>query len=684
MNLLVISYLTSAISFSLLGIGLLFKLKWQQRSTALTAACLVTALWGIANVLGVYISFFHFIFEILEILRDILWLVFIWEVSSDSGKSRPLEFIASGGKPWLFFAALLLFTVYVQFSKPLPASFLFVAHIFMFVLLAVLGMVSIEQLFRNAHPESRWGIKFMSMGVGIIFSYDFYMYSDAMLFRHIDASLWSARGFVNAFAVPLILVSVIRNPQWSLRVRTSRQVVFHTMALSGSGAYLLVMAAAGYYIRIMGGSWGAVLQIAFFFGATVLLLIIFFSGGMRSKLRVMLSKHFFSYKYDYREEWLRFTRTLLASKPNEQIYEAAIHAIAALVESPAGALWMEQEAGTGFVCFAHHNMAMPELVVPPHDSMIRFLLRSKWVINIDEYRPNPGLYGDLVMPEWLLALDSAWLVVPLMLYENLLGFIVLAAPRAEVQFNWEVCDLLKAAGHQLANHLAQKRANDALVVAKQFDSFNRMSAFVVHELKNLIMQLSLMVSNAEKHGGNPEFQADMLLTVENSVQKMNHLLQQLRTNSQAAEQRTVVDIYPLLKDVIQEKAAYRPAPQLLGDRGITVLANRDMLGRVIGHLIQNACEATRNEGKVDVRLKTAGDFALIEVEDNGKGMDENFIREHLFRPFDSTKRSGMGIGAYECLTYVRELGGALVVSSVPTQGSLFKLTLPLVKPRSGD
>lgn len=405
----------------------------------------------------------------------------------------------------------------------------------------------------------------------------------------------------------------------------------------------------------------------------------FFFGGVRSKLRVTLSKHFFYYKYDYREEWLRFTRTLLASKPNEQIYEAAIQAIAALVESPAGALWMEQETGAGFVCFAHHNMAMPQLIVSPQDSMILFLLRSKWVINIDEYLPNPGLYGDLVMPEWLLALESAWLVVPLMLYEKLLGFIVLASPRAEVQFNWEVRDLLKAVGHQLANHLAQKRANDALVVAKQFDSFNRMSAFVVHELKNLVMQLSLMVSNAEKHGGNPEFQADMLLTVENSVQKMNHLLQQLRADSQTPEQRTGVDMYLLLKDVLQEKAAYRPTPQLMADPGITVLAIREKLGRVIGHLIQNACEATQDEGRVEVRLTSKSNFALIEIEDNGKGMDENFIREHLFRPFDSTKKSGMGIGAYECQTYVRELGGTLEVSSVPQRGSLFKLTLPLVK-----
>ncbi len=680
MNLLVISYLTTAVFFSLLGSGLLFNLKWQQRSTALTAACLITAFWGLTNALGVHSLFFQFVSELLEILRDAMWLAFTWEVSSASGKSRPLEFITSGSRPRFFFAALILVAVYIHFSKPVPVSFPYLAYIFMHVVLAVTGMVSIEQLFRNAHPDSRWGIKFMSLGVGIIFSYDFYVYSDAMLFRHIDASLWIARGFVDAFAVPLILVSVIRNPQWKLRVRTSRQVVFHTMALFGSGAYLLVMAAAGYYIRIIGGTWGAVLQIAFFFGATVLLLIIFFSGGARSKLRVMLSKHFFSYKYDYREEWLRFTRTLLASKPNEQIYEAAIQAIAALVESTGGALWMEQEVGTGFVCLAHHNMAMPSLIVPSRDSMIRFLLRSKWVINIDEYRPDPEKYGDLIMPDWLLALDTAWLVVPLMLYEQVLGFIVLAAPRTEVQFNWEVSDLLKAAGHQLASHLAQKRANDALVVAKQFDSFNRMSAFVVHELKNLIMQLSLMVSNAEKHGNNPEFQADMLLTVENSVQKMNHLLQQFHTNSATGEQRKVVELYALLEEVIQEKAAYRPTPRLSGDRGITLVANREMLGRVIGHLIQNACEATQNEGKVDVRLKSMGEFVLIEVEDNGKGMDENFIREHLFRPFDSTKRSGMGIGAYECLTYAHESGGTLEVSSVPDRGSLFKLTLPLVKP----
>ena len=669
-SLITASYLSAALAFAFLGVSLLASWRGQYRGVLLTLACLVTAIWAFLNTFAG--DRFILARAAMEVIRSAVWLFFIWEVLAGAKDIVTLQLRAFRAALISVSLLLLALTVYVH-SVPSDLSiFDITGH----VMLAILGMVLVEQLFRNTHPDSRWGIKFVCLATGAMFAYDFFLYSDAMLFHRIDPDIWMARGVVNAIISPLIMVSAARNPQWSLRVHISRHVVFHTATLLGAGIYLLLMAAVGYYIRMFGGTWGSVLQIAFFFGASMLLLTIFFSGSMRARLRVLLSKHFFTSKYDYREEWLRFTRTLLTSGQNGQIYEAAIRAIAVLVESPAGALWMAQEPGSAYVCVSRWNIPAAEAAVSADDPMVIFMAKSQWVVNLDEYQPDRASYCDFEIPEWLMQLKDAWIVVPLLLQERLLGFIVLAQPRSNIHFNWEVSDLLKTAAHQLANHLAQKQATDALLVAKQFDSFNRMSAFVVHDLKNLVAQLSLMLSNAEKHKNNPEFQEDMLSTVQNSVDRMNRLLSQLRSGGTLMVKE--VALFSLLRSVLETKAALKPRPMLkVEDERLHVRADADKLTRVIGHIVQNACEATHYDGRVDVRLYAHDKFAVVDVEDSGKGMDKDFIRDRLFRPFDSTKNSGMGIGAYECQEYICELGGRIEVKSIPDKGTLFVIFIPL-------
>ena len=181
--------------------------------------------------------------------------------------------------------------------------------------MAVLGMLLVEQLYRNKPEQERWAIKFACLGIGGMFAYDFYLYSDAMLFHEINPDIWAARGVVNALTVPLIAVSVARSTSWSSELAVSRRVMFHSAALFGSAIYLLAMGSAGYYLRYFGGSWGSVMQVTFLFGALMLLVGILFSGTFRSWLKVFISKHFYSYNYDYREEWLRFTAHPVEARP---------------------------------------------------------------------------------------------------------------------------------------------------------------------------------------------------------------------------------------------------------------------------------------------------------------------------------------------------------------------------------
>jgi putative PEP-CTERM system histidine kinase len=358
-----------------------------------------------------------------------------------------------------------------------------------------------------------------------------------------------------------------------------------------------------------------------------------------------------------------------------------VQAVAALVESPGGALWQRRDTGT-FEPVAGWGVPLPDVSEPADASLCRFLESTQWVIDLGEYADEPDKYEGLTLPEWLLSWPRGWLVVPLMMGNKLSGFVVLQTARSRVKLNWEVLDLLEIAGSQAASYLAQQDAANALMVARQFESFNRMSTFVVHDLKNLVSQLSLMNANAEKHKHNPEFQADMLETVSLSVQKMRLMLQKL-SRIDVEEKPMPLAVDQVVRQAVAMKAAFEPRPQLdVRDSGLRVLADRERLERVVGHLIQNAIEATPKDGSVTIALArdegTAGNSAVrIEITDTGEGMSEEFIRERLFKPFESTKSAGMGIGVFESREYINELGGRLEVSSRPSLGTTFKVILPL-------
>ncbi|MDD5328888.1 MAG: PEP-CTERM system histidine kinase PrsK [Sulfuricella sp.] len=682
-NIGVISYTTAAAAYLFLFMLLLSGWRGRAPGALLALACLICALWtvAVAYPLGSGTPA-GALAGVLEIARNAAWCAFLLALLGvsrhDSARpSSDVRVMAAGLT--LFFIFLIAATPIFSAGRLAAGAPDYLTGIVAREIMAVVGMVLVEQLYRNAHPEQRWGIKFLCLGVGGMFAYDFYLYSDAMLFKRVDGDLWAARGFVNAGVVPLIAVAAARNPKWSLDVSVSRRILFQSSALFGAGMYLVVMSAAGYYIRYFGGKWGSVLQVGFLFGALILLLGMLFSGTLRAWLKVFLSKHFFSYKYDYREEWLRFTRTLSEGEPGVRLMERSIQAIAELVESPGGALWLGRESGS-FERQAHWNMPAAGGVESPGSAFGRFLENRQWVINLDEYRAQPEIYDGLELPGWLTAIPRAWLVVPLILHEQLLGFVVLARSRGQISLNWEVSDLLKTAGRQAASYLAQLEAAKALLVARQFESFNRMSAFVVHDLKNLVSQLSLLVSNAEKHRNNPEFQRDMIGTVEHSVEKMKRLLLQLRSG-QVLDKPAPLSLDEILGRAVEAKSGVMPSPALeITDVGLVVMAHRERLERVIGHLIQNAIEATPPDGRVVARLAKWEKFAIVEIADTGSGMSGAFIRDSLFKPFESTKATGMGIGTYESREYVRELGGSIDVESREARGTTLRVSLPLCVP----
>ncbi|WP_324780044.1 XrtA/PEP-CTERM system histidine kinase PrsK [Thiobacillus sedimenti] len=653
---------------------------WRRRPQGrlLVLATGISAAWGALLALTALGGVQPWLGLAFEVARDGAWLAlmfYILHLRLPPGARLPTPLRVIRAASTVLVGYLLVASLYPGLAPSRPLVAVWAGNMGL-VLLTVMGLVLTEQVYRSTRPEDRWAIKFLCLGLGGLFVYDFYLYVHAALFYAMDAQAWAARGYVAALVTPLVAVSAARNPEWAAPVGLSRRMAFHTASLFGAGIYLLLMAGAGYYLRLFGGAWGDVMQTVFVFAAAMLLILLMFSGTLRARLRVFLSKHFFSYRYDYREEWLKFTRTLTEGKPGEQLCERAVEALARLLESPGGALWM-REGHAGYQRASHWNWADIQGIEPDASPFIHWLADKQWVVDLDEMKVRPDLYGDLEPPAWLRSAANAWLVVPLMLHDELLGFVVLKHSLGNVSFNWEVSDLLKVAARQAAAHLAQMRASNQLIVARQFESFNRTTTFVIHDLKNLVAQLSLLLANAEKHKHKPEFQADMLDTVENAVTRMNKVLAQLRRGSETAVAQSV-PLADVLKEAAASKQAFKLRPTVeLPSSSLRVRADRDQLARAIGHLLQNALEATPASGQVTLRGSEQGGRALIEVIDSGSGMDDDFIRTRLFQPFDSTKGAGMGIGAYECRETLRALGGSVEVDSVPGRGTHFRLSLPL-------
>jgi len=657
--------------------------QWHQvpRSKAMLMAVLLTATWGgLGSLFAQTGNVFYLLWSALvDALRYGAWYVFLLLLLAPEGttnyRKRPF---GAWLIPllWLVIVGGLVLHLGLGY-RLLPTELLARATLFQALSMAVLGLMLIEQLLRNVSNDSLWNIKPLCLGLGSQFAFDLYLYSDALLFNQLDADAFAVRGFVQACVIPLLLVATTRSRDWTAKIRLSQKAAFHTATLLITGFYLLFVAGVGYYVRYFGGDWGRALQVALLFASVLALGILMFSGSMRAKLRVQVGKHFFSYRYDYREEWLRFTQTLSTQDSPQAMGSQVIRGLADMVESPAGGLWLRDPGQSAYTQAARWNIPALDSVETPESSLCQFLNTSGWVINLEEYRSFQGRYVDLEIPGWLSKIPDAWLIVPLMVSGEMTGFVILTSARTPIDVNWEVNDLLRTAGCQAAGFLARMQATEALLEARKFDAFNKMSAFVVHDLKNIVTQLSLMLRNAERHRDNPEFQQDMLMTVEHSVERMRQLMMQLREGATPPGTLCGVSLPDVIERIRLGKMEQGRSVEIRIAERLTTRGHAERLERVIGHLVQNALDATDPTGHVWVSLERRGDRAALEVGDTGHGMTSEFIRERLFKPFQSTKQAGMGIGAYESAQYIKELGGEMQVESQENAGTRVSMILPL-------
>lgn len=664
-----------------LMVQLLFGQRWQRGAWAMALAIATCVAWsalGLAVLLDATAARWT-VLRWADLLRAAGWIVFTLVLLRERHPDEPAP--ARSGRFPMAAAGLLVLAVLVGAMSPTPpptadAALTAVASVGLLasLCLAILGLVCLEQLLRNVPARQRWGITPLAIALGGIFAFDLYLYSDAVLFGSLDPVIWSAQGAVSACATPLLAIATARSRRWTLNLAVSHRLVFHSTILLAAAGYVLGVAALGYLVRLVGGGWGPALQVILFAAALMVLGALLTLGTLRSKLRVLIHKNLFKQRYDYREEWLRFTRLVSSRDAAGDIYVRCINAVGDLVESPAGSIWIRRDGSYRQV--AQWNVPAVAAAEAVDGALAGYLARTGWVVNLHEYRREPARYESLQLPDWLAASPTSWLLVPLVAAEGLTGFMVLMTPRVQVEVDWEVFDLLKTAGSQVAALLGQIEANAALSESEKFAAFSRMSAFVVHDLKNLVAQLSLMLKNAERHGDNPEFRRDMLETVQHVVDRMNGMLTQVRLGTRPVENPQGVDLTAIVHRVCRIKGAQRAGLVCRADQTVAAVGHPDRLEHVLAHLVQNAIDATAPSGSIRVSLERHEATAVVEVVDDGVGMPPAFVQQRLFKPFQTTKEAGMGIGVYESHQYVTGLGGRMIVDSTPGAGTRVRIELP--------
>lgn len=605
-----------------------------------------------------------------EWLRDGAWLLAVLAVLP-AAVPRHFRIIAS-----LVWGAWLLGAVFVH-----PISVvMYVGGLAM----ALTVLVALEQIYRNASPAVRQDLKYLTLGVGGLYVYDLFLYSQAMLLGEIDAQSWYARGFANTLLMPFLALGARRLPNTDFKVFVSRHVTFFTTTFLAVGIYLLAMSGAGLAIRELGGSWGEIARIVFFVGAFALLLAGLFSSSVRRHVRVFVSKHFYRNKYDYRVEWLRFIKTL-SSLDEADVRRASVQSVAQILDSPGGVLFVRDDSGARFVAAGTWPGAIPDLPatlpLATSEPLIEFMCRRRWIVDLRELARSPALYDGLIVPAWLQQ-DSRWrLVSPVFRLDSLVGFFVLLDPPPPFELGFEDRDLLNTAGQHVATLLVQHDSDRRIAELSQFEAYNRLTAFVMHDLKNCAAQLSLVAGNAVKHRQKPEFVDDVLATTANASDRITRLIQQLNRVAVDAKERPAVLLADAVSVAVERCRARNPAPQFAQGMqcACKVAADREQLVAAIEHVLRNAQDATAAHGSVLVEVKDAGAHVRITVADDGIGMDAEFVQQRLFRPFDSTKGPhGTGIGAFQTRELARSLGGDVEVDSRPGAGTRFSIILPVM------
>jgi putative PEP-CTERM system histidine kinase len=553
----------------------------------------------------------------------------------------------------LVFAALLVMGV----IDPAVAVALTVDGNLVFALIV---LVLLENIMRNAEREILWHISLPAVATGGLALVSLLLYGSVVLRHHFAASLIDARLAFLLMVLPIFAVGAMRAIRWRpRRLQLSKDAAFYSASLILGGSFMVVLGVIGTLLHDYGAGMGAAVEWAVMFAGLLALGIVASSGSARSRLMLMLSRHFGAAPYDYRQEWLRCLATL-STDHEVSVAQRAIKTLADTADSPTGILLLHDREHACLRYAEGWNTAL-ELPGLATDAPLFAEIVQNMVI---ELAPDGPL-----APFWLaVALPDPFAAGPL-------GVVVLSRPRAAQKLHREMVALLSVVAGEISLVMAERRAAEALAVARKFEATGKRFAFVAHDIKNVANQLALLIDNAQRHMADPAFQADLIATVSDSVEKIRAMIRRL--DQGGAESAARLDVGAQLRTLL----ARRDLVTLEETPGESmILIDPLVFDMMINHLLDNARDASAAGQVVTVALAHEAGWVTIRIIDRGCGMSAHFIREQLFKPFSSTKQAGFGLGAFQTRELVVQAGGSLDVVSDEAVGTTITIRLPTVAP----
>jgi putative PEP-CTERM system histidine kinase len=636
---------------------------------------LATAAWS-QSFVAVYLGYApDWVERVLSAVRDASWLALsLGLMQRHAGNSSYFRSLAAAT------AVLLALQVVLGINDVMVGA---VAGVrldvtLVRVMMTILGFLVVENVMRNSTQAERWALKHWAIGFSAILVFQMLSRIPEFLTHRPDVSLAVANPLVYIVALPFFVVSSTRLPQLKVRVHSSRTFIFHSTTLVAVGVMLQGIALAAWYVRTYGGSNGTALAVIVAFGGVATVAALLVSSGVRSRVRRFINENFFSLKYDYRVEWEKTIRELTVS-PGQDTAERVLRIVCDLMDTSGGAIWLYRESWRQYIPAAKRGDDAIISPVPEDDPRIEALRAGDAsFIAFDDDK------AESLFAPWRKFVENAWIIVPMRYRSTVAGFAILNRPRAPRTLDWEDQSLVRLVAMQLAAHLVQEETAQSLADARQLEDFNKRFAFVVHDIKNTIGQLRLLVSNITKFGDVKEFRDDMVITLGNSVERLEGMLKSLAVVGQrpnSGETYQAIDLIDFLEKFTDEKCSLGHTLVFNADISNTSLVQTDfgILHRVLEHVVSNALEASPPGAAVQINATANKNAVLIAVSDQGSGMTQQFVNEELFRPLKTTKRGGFGIGGYQIRELMRDLGGDVTVESAVGQGTRVTLSLPLVQ-----
>lgn len=630
----------------------------------LAGALTATALWALA-VAGIGAA--DVVPRIAESVRNLAWLGLMLAVVRRRRTGNLALYAVYAAA-----ATMTVFATSLALLETLPLDAQAVAAIVPFrliarMLAAITGLVLVHHLAFAGMAKHRGRVALLAAAITAMWGIDLVTAALGWTFGARLLGMLALRGFVMTGAALLLALAARRDDRG---ISVSHGVALRLFSVAAVVLYAGLTIALTQIAELYVGDTVRVVQTAIVLGATTALTTLLSTPWLRAWAKVKVAKHFFHHRYDYRAEWQRFTATLgTPGEGADPLDRRIVRAIADLTGSPAGLLLVPEGSGLGVGAAWHWADGHGS------DAALRdHLAASARIVELDQVRRAEAPVEEAAaIPAWMCEAPDAWALVPLLHGPSLIGVIVLARPPIDRALDWEDLDLLRVAGRQAASYLAEDRAHAALADAARFDEFNRRFAFIMHDIKNLVSGLSLVARNAERHADNPAFRADMVETLKDSAARMNALLARLSQHHRATpEPLQPVDVAALALRLAAGRRAQHPV-EVAGE-GVA-LAQPGRLEQLLGHLLQNAVEASVAAAPITIRIGGAEGRVVIDVIDRGCGMSAAFVRDQLFRPFASSKPDGFGIGAYEARGLAVEMGGTLDVMSREGEGTRFRLSL---------